>query len=124
MLAVGGGSFLVAIVIGGIVSILMIPVGWYQLEIARRNDPARCPNREEAVRIDVGMGGWASPDSCTYYDAAGRNITGDAGMAGPVLRSRRDVVDSNTPAAIAGLSIVLVLGALGVVLVRDASESV
>jgi hypothetical protein len=71
--------------------LLLVAFCWYGLERAIRNDPSRCETTT-VERAEVGMGGWAEPDRCTYFDEHGEEILRDGTLAGPVTRSYGDVL--------------------------------
>ena len=118
LIATGSGVFLLVLASGVALSLLLIPVRWYQEERDVREDPQRCPLVGEFARTEVYLGGWASPDSCGYFDASGQEIHRDSSYAGPVLRERRPITRDGIPAAVAGLCIVACAGAIGVSVVR------
>ena len=86
-------------VLGGavlsMVLLVVIGVGVFQVNAAQRRDPSRCTMPIGAVRAEVGLGGWASPDECSYWDADGQSLHPDHTYAGPVTRSVGDVFDAN-----------------------------
>ena len=102
----GFGGLVVAAFIALLVGLV---VGAWSVVSWTRLDPARCPGTYiEAVRTEIHLGGWAEPDSCTYYDEAGAEIRSDSHLAGPVLRSANE-----------GIEKVVVTGAACVVLLAS-----
>jgi hypothetical protein len=123
IMAVGGGVFLVVLLAGAGLSLLIIPIRWYEADREVRHDPARCPLLDRFARTEVHLGGWAEPDGCGYYDAAGEEVHVDGYLAGPVLRRRRPVAEDAVPRAVAGLLVVACMGGLGLTVLRmPASE--
>jgi hypothetical protein len=123
IVAIGSGVLLAVVLPGAALSLLLIPIRWYQMDREVRHDPERCPLSDRFARTEVHLGGWAEPDSCGYYDAQGREVQVDGYLAGPVVRRSPRVAEDGMPAAVAGLFIVACVGGLGFSVLRmSASE--
>ena len=76
------------LLIGAALTTVLVLIGtvgvWAAVVHDQRSDTDRCPSISGASPAGVVVGGWGTPDECTYVDESGEAVHPDARFAGAV----------------------------------------